>query len=112
MVIKNVDIDNDKVVIKGAEHKLKEVASVKALVDVKKLESQQVGKVTLKDIPLKAYDNNGKIIDVEIVPGKIDAKIDIESPSKELPIRIIPTGELAFGMGIDKPDVRLSLIHI
>lgn len=101
LVIKNVDIDNDKVVIKGAEHKLQEVASVKALVDVKKLESQEVGKVTLKDIPLKAYDNNGKLVDVEIVPGKIDAKVDIESPSKELPIRIIPTGELAFGMGIE-----------
>lgn len=101
LVIKNVNIDNDKVVIKGAEHKLKEVASVKALVDVKKLENQEVGKVTLKDIPLKAYDNNGKLVDVEIVPGKIDAKVDIESPSKELPIRIIPTGELAFGMGIE-----------
>lgn len=101
LVIKDIDIDNDKVVIKGAEHKLKEVASVKALVDVKKLESQEVGKVTLKDIPLKAYDNNGKLVDVEIVPGKIDAKVDIESPSKELPIRIIPTGELAFGMGIE-----------
>lgn len=101
LVIKNVNIDNDKVVIKGAEHELKEVASVKALVDVKKLENQEVGKVTLKDIPLKAYDNNGKLVDVEIVPGKIDAKVDIESPSKELPIRIIPTGELAFGMGIE-----------
>ncbi len=101
LVIEDVNIDNDKVVIKGAEHKLKEVATVKALVDVKKLEKQEVGKILLKDIPLKAYDNNGKLVDVEIVPNKIDAKVEIDSPSKELPIKIIPTGELAFGVGIE-----------
>lgn len=99
-VIKKVNIDDDKVVIKGAEHRLKEVSTVKALVDVKNLVKQEVGTITLKDVPLKAYDASGNPVDVEIVPSKIDAKVEIVSPSKELPIKIIPTGELAFGMAI------------
>ncbi|NLL44980.1 MAG: hypothetical protein GX247_04890, partial [Mollicutes bacterium] len=37
LVIKNVNITNDKVIIKGAEHQLQEVATVKALIDIKNL---------------------------------------------------------------------------
>ena len=47
-----------------------------------------------------AYDTNGKIVDVEIVPKTVDAKITITSPSKEIPIKIVPTGKLAFGKAI------------
>lgn len=103
-VIKNVNIDNDKVVIKGAEHVLKTVSTVKALVDVKNLVKQEVGTITLKDIPLKAYDAEGNPVDVEIVPEKMDAKVEIASPSKELPIKVIPTGDLSFGMAIASID--------
>lgn len=111
-VIKNVNIDDDKVVIKGAEHQLKEVAEVKALVDVRNLIKQEVGTVTLKDIPLKAYNEKGEPVNVEIVPEKIDAKIEISSPSKEVPIKIIPTGDLAFGMAISSIDMNETKITV
>jgi Uncharacterized protein conserved in bacteria len=112
MVIKNVDIEDDKVVIKGAEHVLNEVSTVKALVDVKKLTKQEIGKITLKDIPLKAYDSEGKPVDVEIVPNKIDAKLEIVSPSKELPIKIVPTGEMAFGKAISSIDASATKVIV
>ena len=105
LVIKNINIDDDKVVVKGAEHQLAEVASVKAMVDVKKLPVQEEGIVTLKDIPLKAFNSEGQPIDVEIVPEKIDAEIEIASPSKELPIKVIPKGDLSFGQAISSIDV-------
>lgn len=111
-VIKNVNIDDDKVVIKGAEHQLKEVAEVKALVDVRNLIKQEVGTVTLKDIPLKAYNEKGEPVNVEIVPEKIDAKVEISSPSKEVPIKIIPTGDLAFGMAISSIDMNETKITV
>lgn len=99
-IIKNVTVDSDTVVIKGAEYQLKKVATVKALIDIKNLVKQEIGTTTLKDIPLKAYDELGNVVDVEIVPGKIDAQIEIASPSKELPIKIIPKGDVAFGKAI------------
>ncbi|MBQ9181326.1 MAG: hypothetical protein IJ134_01625 [Bacilli bacterium] len=99
-IIKDVKLSSDEVVIKGAEHRLSEVATVKALINVDDLAKQDVGVITLKDVPLKAYDSNGKIVDVEIVPSKIEADVEIASPSKEVPIRIIPTGEVSFGKAI------------
>lgn len=100
LVIDDVTVNNDKVVVKGADHQISKVATVKALVDIKDLVSQEVGKTTLKDVPLKAYDEDGNVVDVEIVPSKLDVDITISSPSKELPIRVVPTGTVSFGNAI------------
>lgn len=101
LIISKINFESDKVVIKGAEQQLKNVASVKALVDVKNIVSQEIGKTTLKDVPLKAYDKDGNVVDVEIVPAKIDVEIEISSPSKELPIKLIPKGNVSFGNAIN-----------
>jgi YbbR domain-containing protein len=112
LVIKNVNITNDKVIIKGAEHQLQEVATVKALIDIKNLVKQDVGVTTLKDIPLKAYNEQGNVVDVEIVPNKINAEIEIASPQKELPIKVVPKGELAFGWAISAIDVSETKVLV
>ena len=100
--IANVTIDKKKVVIKGAEHTLEEVATVKALIDVGKIKEQKVGVQELSEdaVQLIAYNSNGEIVDVEIVPGKVKANVSIESPSKEVPIKVVPEGEVLFGKAI------------
>ena len=101
LYISDIQLDKTDVIIKGAEYKLKQVASVKALVDVNEIPNPKAGEIELKDVPLVAYDTNGKILDgVEIVPKTVTAKITITSPSKEVPIKVIPEGELAFGKSI------------
>lgn len=112
LVIDGVDYSTDKVVIKGAEHQLKNVASVKALVDINNLVTQEAGTVSLKDVPLKAYDNDGNVVDVEMVPSKIDVNVNISSPSKEVPIKVIPNGEVSFGLAIDSIDVNETKVTV
>ncbi len=111
-VIDNVNYDTDKIVIKGAEHQLKQVVSVKALVDIKNLVSTEVGTTTLKDVPLKAYDSEGNVVDVEIVPGKIDVDVVISSPSKEVPLRIVPVGEVSFGQAISTLNANVNNVTV
>ena len=98
--ISNVSIDQEEIIIKGAEHTIKEVATVRALVDISKLVDPEVGVTTLENVPLIAYDTNGKTVDVEMVPSKVNATINIDSPSKEVPIKVVPTGEVQFGKAI------------
>lgn len=100
LTIKNIKYDTDKIVIKGSEKTLKKVAIVKSLVNIDNLINQTVGNSTIKDVPLVAYDELGNVIDVEIVPKTIDVELEITSPSKELPIKIIPLGEVSFGQAI------------
>ncbi len=90
--IDSVTLNRGNVIIKGAAYKLKEVAAVKALVDVDKITRPTVGSTTLSDIPLIAYDATGNVVDVEIVPSTVEAVIKITSPSKVVPVRVIPEG--------------------
>lgn len=92
--IESITLSKDRVTIKGAEDKLAKVASVKALIDVDNLTTQDVGKQTLTDIQLIAYDNTGNIVDVEIVPDSLEAEVVISSPHKTVPIKIETEGEL------------------
>lgn len=112
LVISDTSIESDKVIIKGAEEQLKKVATVKALFDVESLVSQEVGTFTVKDVPLKAYDSNGNVIDVEIVPSKVDVTVTITSPSKEVPIKIVPTGSVAFGKAITSLEASVTKVTV
>lgn len=98
--VANVNIDKTEIVIKGSEKMISQVANVRALVDINKLVDPEVGVMTLQEVPLIAYDGEGRVINVEMVPSKVTATINIASPKKEVPIKIIPVGEVQFGKAI------------
>ena len=60
--IGEVTLSNSEIVIKGAEHTLNKVATVKALVDVSKMLNPKIGITTIDDIKLVAYDENGDVV--------------------------------------------------
>lgn len=99
-VIDGVTLSTSEVIVKGPKYKLEKVAIVKALVDIEKLPTQDVGTQTISEVDLIAYDKEGNIVDVEIVPETISAEITIKSPSKDVPIKIVPKGDVAFGYAI------------
>ena len=105
LVIEDVSPSVDTVVIKGTDdenaiNSLKKVATVKALVDVESLTLNDAGNINVKNIPLKAYDKDGNILNVEIVPEKISVDLEVASPSKVVPIKVIPKGEIENGKAI------------
>ena len=96
----------DSVVIKGASYKVEEVATVKALVDVKSLPKFELGKSITVSSTLKAYDELGNVVDVEISPSKVDVELLVTSPSKEVPIQVVPKGNVIYTMGISSLNVN------
>ena len=112
LILDSVDLSRNDVIIKGASYKLKQVATVKALVDIDDINNPKVGTFTLKEIPLIAYDSDGKPVDVEIVPSSVDAQIKITSPSKEVALQIVPKGDLAFGKSIKEFTPSISKVTI
>lgn len=115
LVIENVKASVDKVVIKGTDdenavNSLKKVATVKALVDVANLSIEDIGNVTIKKIPLKAYDKDGNILNVEIEPSTISVDVEVASPSKTLPIRVVPKGNISLGKAIS--SIQMSSTNV
>lgn len=112
LTIKDIKYDNDKVVVKGSEEKLNQVASVKAILDVGEIPEQKVGEVKVNDAVLKAYDSKGEVVDVEIVPSKLDLTLTLASPSKTVPIKVIPEGEVTFGRSIESISQSATRVTI
>lgn len=100
LAVSSVKLDVDEVIIKGTEEKLSKVSKIKALVNVSDMIDPKAGTNTLKDVPLVAYDENGKVIEVEMVPSSVNSTVEIESPSKEVPIKVVTTGDVVFGKSI------------
>lgn len=115
LMVEDVTLDTERVYVKGNEATLNEVASVKALIDLKNLVDPQVGEQELKDVKLVAYDSDGKKVNAEIVPSKISATVKITSPQKEVPIRVIPRNydDIVFGKAISSitPDITQVTIY-
>ena len=112
--IESVSLNKEEIIVKGTENQIKEVASIKALLNVENLSDPKVGANKLKDVPVLAYDKDGKILDVELVPNKVNATINIESPSKEIPLEIVPTGidDIVFGKSIASIDSNVDKVTI
>lgn len=115
LTVEDIKTSVDSVVVKGtddenANNSLKKVATVKALVDVGNI--TETGNMTVKNIPLKAYDKDGKMLDVEIVPSKINVDLSVTSPSKTVPIRIQPEGEISFGKAISSIQLNSSNVVV
>ncbi len=110
--ISKVEIDRQEVIIKGPQYKLDKVATVKALVDINNIANPKEGTETLSDVQLIAYDEKGTVIDVEIVPSKVTATIEISSPSKVVPIKIIPKGNVSFGKAISNITSSVESVTI
>ena len=112
LYINKVTLDRSEVIVKGSQKSLDKVASVRALIDVRDIPKDATGDVTLENVSLVAYDTNGKIIDVEVIPKTITAKLEITSPKKEVPIKVIPTGEVALGKSIKSIDTNISKVTV
>ena len=110
--VQSVTIDKEEVIIKGAEKNLEKVATVKALVDIDNIVEPSAGVNTVDDVKLVAYDNTGNVVDVEMVPDKVVATVNIESYSGEAKVTIVPKGELAFGKAISSIKSSVSEVTI
>lgn len=112
LAVQNVSIDQTEIIIKGAQHTLEQVATVKALVDVSKIIDPTVGVTKLEDVKLVAYDSAGNVVNVEMVPNHVTATISIVSPSKEVPLKVIPKGNVVFGKAISSMNSSISKVTV
>ena len=110
--VNSIETDQQEIIIKGSEKMINQVATVKILVDLSKLVDPSVGVMELKDVPLVAYDSTGGIVNVEMVPSKVSVKVSIASPSKEVPIKVIPVGEVLFGKAISSVESSVSKVTV
>ena len=106
----------NSVIVKGTNEQIKKVAIVKALINVDEIAKSNVstGENTVKSVPLVAYDSNGNKIDIELVPSKVNATINLESESKEVPINVVIKNieNIVFGKAIESIETSIDTVTI
>ena len=112
--ITDVTLSKTEVTIKGNEETLNKVGYVKAMIDLNNLVNPQAGKMSLKNCNLVAYDDSGKVVNIEIIPQTVDAELTLSSSSKSVPIKVIPVdgGKLALGYAISSLTPSSNSIEI
>ncbi len=113
--IDKVSLNIDQVVISGAGYKLKQVATVEALIDVDKLTSTESGTHKLDDIILRAYDASGNIVDVDINhSSKPTAEVTISSSSRVVPLNFVfdEKTNMPFGKAVESYKFSQDSIRV
>ena len=103
--ITEVSLSKSDVTIKGNEKTLEKVGYVKALIDLSNLVNPKAGEAVIKNCKLVAYDDNGNVVDVEILPETVYATIKLSSSSKTVPIKVMPNEG-------DKPALGYAIMSL
>lgn len=101
------EFEKDSVIVRASAQTLDKISVVNALIDV----SNITGDFTV-DAPLVAYDQNGNRMNVDIVPKSIKANVSVTTPSKEVPIVVIPNGEIPDNKAISSISLTHSSVKI
>lgn len=81
--------------VTGAEGMVDQISFITGFVDVTDADEEIQTKV-----PLRAYNQQGDLIDVQINPGVAEVSVPIEKPKKTVPISIETEGKLDEGLSL------------
>ncbi len=99
--VESVELSQSEVVVKGSEDAIREIATVKALIDLSNSSLSDVGTYTIDDILVVAYNSQGEVLDnIEIVSSTLTATVNLDTYSKSVPIEVRTTGTLVTGKAI------------
>lgn len=93
------ELETTEVMVRAAQETLESIAFVKAWIDV-----TGANKDFEKEAIIVAYNQNGEKLNVTTTPEKVKVKVPVSSPSKAIPIKVIPdaSGTIPNGMAISE----------
>lgn len=92
------ELEQGEVFVRASKDTLDKIAYVKALIKV----DADTTKDFEQQAKIVAYDQDGNRMDnVDIIPGDMKAKVKVTSPSKEVPLTLVPTGNVPDNKAIE-----------
>jgi YbbR domain-containing protein len=99
--------DTTKVNVRASEDTLNNIAFIKALIDC----SSQSENFE-QDARLAAYDNDGNLVSVDIIPDTVHVRVPVSSPNKKVPVHVkvdgtIPDNKAISSIELDQKEVTI-----
>lgn len=96
--IGEVEIDPEIVKIVSSESVIDRVAMVKVYIDVTDLRES----IRNREVPISVSDINGNSLNVRVEPASVVVSVEIERPSKKVPLKVTTKDELPEGFTLKK----------
>ena len=106
--IASVTVTPQQVEITSAQSVIDRISSVKAFVDVEGIKES----MTLTDVPVRIYDNEGNQMNARIEPGTVTVDLEVINPNKEVPIDVTTSGELPDGVRLIETSVEAENVTV
>lgn len=106
--IASATITPQQVEITSAQSVIDRISSVKAFVDVEGIKES----MTLTDVPVRIYDNEGNQMNARIEPGTVTVDLEVINPNKEVPIDVTTSGELPDGVRLIETSVEAENVTV
>ncbi|GIO27472.1 CdaR family protein [Ornithinibacillus bavariensis] len=101
-------LNTDKVTITSSKEVIDRIAIVKVFVDVTGLTDS----IKNREVPVNVYDNQGNELGVRIDPQTVIISVDIENPSKKVPVSVATTGELPEGYRVVSMEPVVTEVEV
>lgn len=88
-VLSEPELEITEVIIRAAQDTIESIAFVKAFIDV-----EGVSENFTKEVPIVAYDQEGKRVNVDIIPAAVRVNVNVSSPNKTVPVIVDPVGQV------------------
>lgn len=106
-VLGTPELDLQEVTVRASQETLDEIATVKALIDV----SERTESFSTQAM-IAAYDQQGRKMDIDLIPNTVNATVEISSPSKQIPLLIRLVGHIPNQKAIETLELEREEITI
>lgn len=101
-------VNPGKVTIVSSRSIIDKIAIVKVYVDVEGLTES----IKNRETPVNVYDSLGNMLNVNIDPSSVVVSVDINNPSKSVPLKIQTKGELPEGLVLTEATSEVEEVEV
>ncbi|MDX8047741.1 CdaR family protein [Gracilibacillus sp. S3-1-1] len=106
--VSNIYAEPESLVVTSSKSIIDKVAIVKGFVDVNGFDESQ----TVRNVPVKVYDNQGNELSVRIEPPTVDVTVDMKNPSKTVPVTIETENEVSDDVRLTSMDLETEEVEV
>ncbi|TFJ92385.1 CdaR family protein [Lentibacillus salicampi] len=97
-----------QVTITSSKEVIEQIAIVKVFVDV----SEATEPIDSREVSVNVYDARGNELNVRVEPENVNASVDINNPSKDVPVDVETSGELPDGYSLSSISANTDEVEV
>ncbi|WP_163971423.1 CdaR family protein [Oceanobacillus halotolerans] len=104
----DVEVNPDTITITSSKSTIEQIALVKVFVDV----AGATESINNREVPVNVYDSQGNELGVRVEPASVNVSVEVDNPSKIVPVSVETTGDLPDGYSLLSVTPHLEEVEV